>query len=45
MLLTTYTARMIRTLILAAAITLVMSSHAEAQAIGARFAAAMRELC
>ena len=32
--LTTYTARMIRTLIFAAAITLVMSSHAEAQAIG-----------
>jgi len=32
--LTTYTARMIRTLILAAAITLVMSSHAETQAIG-----------
>ena len=32
--LTTYTARMIRTLILAAAITLAMSSHAEAQAIG-----------
>ncbi len=32
--LTTYTARMIRTLILAAAIALVMSSQAEAQAIG-----------
>ena len=32
--LTTYTARMIRTLILAAAITSSLSSHAEAQAIG-----------
>ena len=32
--LTTYTARMIRILILAAAITLAMSSHADAQAIG-----------
>jgi quercetin dioxygenase-like cupin family protein len=32
--LTTYTAAMIRTLILAAAITLSLSSHAEAQAIG-----------